>query len=120
MEETARSEEEGQIVGEEAGPVEGVGLTVPEDLAAVREVVLRAYPDVVPELVGGGSVAEVLASVEGARAAYRRVVEAAAGTAGAASPSVPSVPAGAVTRPAVDPERLPAAEKIRRGVAARG
>ena len=94
----------------------GAGGMAGEELAAVREVVLRAYPDAVPELVSGASVAEVLASVEGARAAYRRVVEAASG-AGEPTPAVPSVPAGAVTRSAVDPERLPAAEKIRRGLA---
>ena len=106
--------DEGGAVGEVAG----------EELAAVREVVLRAYPDAVPELVSGASVVEVLASVEGARAAYRRVVEAAevagaGATAGTGASSLPSVPAGAVTRPAVDPERLPAAEKIRRGLAGR-
>jgi hypothetical protein len=117
VEETTAVEE--QAVSEEGRSVEEVGTTGSEDLAAVREVVLRAYPDSVPELVGGTSVAEVLASVEGARAAYRRVVEAVSAEAGSAT-SAPSVPAGAVTRPAVDPERLPAAEKIRRGVAARG
>jgi hypothetical protein len=114
--------EEGQAMGEEVQP-EVVGGIEEEDLAAVREVVLRAYPDAVPELVGGGSVAEVLASVEPARAAYRRVVESvsAAGSgaiSGPEGPSAPSVPAGAVGRPAVDPERLPAGEKIRRGLVA--
>jgi hypothetical protein len=112
-----------------SGGVSGSDTAAADDLAAVREVVLRAYPDAVPELVGGGSVAEVLASVEAARAAYRRIAEAVGGAAGAAAeaagaasgPSaahVPSVPAGAVSRPAADPERLPAAEKIRRGLAA--
>src|SRR5687768_4603345 len=86
------------------------------DVAAGRGGVLRAHPDVVPEMVRGVGVAAGLVSVGGARAAYQRVVE----TAGvAANGGPPNVPAGAVTRPADDPERLPAAEKIRRGLVAR-
>jgi hypothetical protein len=92
-----------------------------EELAAVREVVLRAYPDAVPELVVGASVAEVLASVEGARSAYRRVAAAVAadGPRSGEPVTIPVVPAGATRPVAVDPERLPAAEKIRRGLARR-
>ena len=88
-----------------------------DELAAVREVVLRAYPDVVPELVGGGSVEDVLASVEGARAAYRRVAAAVTEERAGEPVRIPVVPAGAARPAAVDPERLPAAEKIRRGLA---
>ena len=40
------------------------------DLGKVRELVLRAHPDVVPDLVAGSSVDELLASVEPARSAY--------------------------------------------------
>ena len=40
------------------------------DLDAVRDLVLRAHPDVVPELVAGDSVAALLASVEPVRSAY--------------------------------------------------
>ena len=93
------------------------------ELESVREVVLRAHPDVVPELVAGGSVAELLASVEPARAAYARIVE--------ARPAVveetvvvpvvpvvpPVVPAGSATN-VVDPATLPAQELIRRGIEA--
>lgn len=82
------------------------------ELAAVRELILRAHPDVVPELVSGGSVDELVASVEAAREAYRRV----AATVGA---TPPRVPAGDTPRLAVDVEQLPAAEKIRRGLATR-
>ena len=81
-----------------------------EELATVRELILRAHPDVVPELVRGGSVDELVASVEPARTAYRRVAEMAAQAA-------PRVPAGDAPRLAVDVEQLPAAEKIRRGLA---
>ncbi len=97
-----------------------------EDLAAVRELALLAHPDTVPELVGGASVAEIVASLEPARAAYRRVAEHAGGSVGgtnarpvSAGAQVPPVPAGDAPRAVVDPDRLSAAEKIRRGLALR-
>jgi hypothetical protein len=83
----------------------------PEDLASVRALILQAYPDVVPELVTGTTVAELTTSVEAARAAYAGVVS--------RQPVVvtapPVVPAGGATV-VVDPATLPAAEKIRRGL----
>lgn len=84
------------------------------DLAAVRELVLRAHPDVVPELVTGETIAALIASVEPARAAYARLT---ASIAQDASPVAP-VPAGGSAPIAVDPDRVPPAEKIRRGLAA--
>lgn len=97
-----------------------------DEVARVREVILVAYPDVVPELVTGGSATELLASVEGAREAYRRIAErvqpvGAAAAVPASAPVVPvapTVPAGAT--PAVaDPGDLPTHEMIRRGIAGR-
>jgi hypothetical protein len=82
------------------------------DLEAVRELVLRAHPDVVPEMIAGDSVAAMLASVELARAAYVGLAD----TWSEANPV--SVPAGGGAVLAVDMERLPAAEKIRRGLKA--
>ena len=113
MSEGTGQEREQEQTAEEAPAVAAV---TPPELAAVRELALRAHPDVVPELVGGGSVAELMASLEPARAAYRRIAEAAR-NAGAARP--PVVPAGDAPRVAIDPELLPAAEKIRRGLAER-
>jgi hypothetical protein len=86
-----------------------------DELAAVRELALRAYPETVPELVAGASVAELLGSLEGAAAAYRRVAE------GIRSrpPALPTVPAGSAPPVALDPERLPPVEKIRRGLEGR-
>jgi hypothetical protein len=85
------------------------------DLEAVRDVVLSAYPDCVPELVQGDTVAELLASVEPARAAYARV--AATVTIPVETvPALPPVPAGGGSA-VVDPGDLPAAEKVRRGIA---
>jgi hypothetical protein len=86
----------------------------PEDLTAVRDLILRAHPDVVPELVTGSTVAELTASVETARAAYAAVV----GRQPATASTPPVVPAGGATV-VIDPTSLPAAEKIRRGIANR-
>jgi hypothetical protein len=69
----------------------------------------------------GASVAELLASLEPAAAAYRRVVEA-AGAGDSPAPvarPTPAVPAGVGAPVAVDPAALPATEKIRRGLAGR-
>ena len=85
----------------------------PDELATVRDLVLRAHLDVVPDLVMGASVAELVASVEPARAAFRRVAESVREVA-------PRVPAGDTPVLAVDVGHLPAAEKIRRGLATRG
>lgn len=82
------------------------------DLDAVRELVLRAHPDAVPELVSGDSVEALLASVEPARAAWRQVAERIGG-----SSATPPVPAGGQQAVAIDPDRLSASEKIRRGLA---
>jgi len=78
------------------------------DLATVRELILRAHPDVVPELIAGESIDALLASVEPAQAAWQRLAE---------RIGVPPVPAGGAKPLAVDPERLSASEKIRRGLA---
>jgi|GEM_PF-1784559 len=82
------------------------------DLDAMRELVLRAHPDVIPEMIGGDSVASMLDSVEPARAAYTRLVEAWE----ASRPQAVRIPAGGGEKLPVDPEKLPAAEKIRRGL----
>lgn len=84
------------------------------DLDAVRELVLQAHRDVVPELVRGDSVAGLLASVTPAREAYARLAESWAEV----NPRSVTVPAGGGAPLPVDPEKLPAAEKIRRGLQA--
>lgn len=94
-----------------------------DQLAAVRALVLRAHPDVVPELVAGDTIEALLASIEPAQGAHARLVAALGERADAASPApgtphVPGVPAGGFVA-AVDPESLPAAEKIRRGIRTR-
>src|SRR5215212_7728636 len=46
-----------------------------DELGKVRELVLKAHPDVVPDLVRGSSVDELIASVEPARSAYQRIAD---------------------------------------------
>ena len=53
----------------------GVEAAGGEELGKVRELVLKAHPDVVPDLVRGSSVDELIASVEPARSAYQRIAE---------------------------------------------
>lgn len=86
-----------------------------EDVDAIRELVLKAHPDVIPELIQGDSIAALLASVEPAQHAYSRVAESLKSTAAIAPPMVPAGGSPPVT---VDVDRLPAAEKIKRGLAA--
>lgn len=89
-------------------------------LLAVREALLRAYPDVVPELVGGESVEALLASLEPAAAAYQRLAAGLAQRATPAAPTAPVVPAGSVAPVVFDLDRLPAVEKIRQALAREG
>ena len=101
-------------------PTPGPTPGSPDDLATVRELILLAYRDVVPELVQGGTIAELRAAVEPARAAYRQVAERIAGGTGAAPPAAPpSVPAGAAGGPPPI-DGLPPGELIKRGLQRRG
>jgi hypothetical protein len=91
------------------------------ELARLRELVLAANSDVVPELVVGGSLDELLTSVETAKAAYGRVEERvkAAQPAAAApaevTPVVPVVPAGGGVHVA-DVDNLAPRSKIARAL----
>ena len=107
---------ENETIADEPGttdqtPVDVAG-TPAADLAAIRELVLRAHPEVVPEMIGGDTVETLLASVAPAETAYQRLAET-LGRTGA----TPAVPAGGHRPMPVDPDRLPASEKIRRGLA---
>ncbi len=121
-------EQPGQVVNQEssAGAEGERGESVNGDeIAAVRELILRAHQDVVPELIQGSSVAELMASVEPARAAYQAVAQRvqerqgsgeSRGSEGAPA-EPPKVPAGGGVA-VVDLDALPTAEKIKRGIAA--
>jgi len=63
-----------------------------ESIQIVRDLILKAHPDLVPELVGGETIAQLMASLEPAREAYRRLVDAVR----SAAPVVPAGGASAV------------------------
>lgn len=94
------------------------------DLAVIRDLLLKAYPDVVPDLVNGDSTASLLASVEPAREAYARVLATIQTNPSGWAPdhsttsTPPAIPAGGGAPLPIDPDRLPASEKIRRGLSA--
>jgi hypothetical protein len=64
------------------------------DLDRVRDLVLAAHPEVVPEMVQGENFDELMASVEPAREAYQRILGQMAEKAGPqpAAPKVASQP----------------------------
>lgn len=82
-----------------------------DDLTQVRALILGSHADLVPELVQGKTIAELVASIEPARAAFTRAV--------AAVPTTPvRIPVGGNTPITLDIDALPTSEKIRRGLAA--
>ena len=84
------------------------------DLELARELVLKAHPDTVQELIQGTSLAELLASVPAAQAAYARIATVAHE---AATREAAAVPGGAAVRTAgVNVEALGPLAKIRAGV----
>lgn len=88
------------------------------EIEAVRAALLNAYADCIPELVRGETVGELLASVEPARAVFARVAETVSVRIAESVPAAPTVPAGGGSA-IIDPSYLPAAEKVRRGIAVR-
>lgn len=58
-----------------------------DDVAVLRELIVQANPDVVPELLRGASLREMLDSLPAARAAYARIAEAAVAASRAPVPS---------------------------------
>jgi hypothetical protein len=89
------------------------------DLAAVRNLILLAHPDVIPELVAGANFDEMLGSVESARAAYQRVAESvqSAATNAPTEVTAPKVPAGGGQRQmAINIDQLSPAAKISEGL----
>ena len=94
------------------------GGTDTADLSVVRELARKAYADAIPELIDGGSVAEIMHSVEGAREAYARVHAEVKTRLEEQRSRPPVVPAGGSVAGGFDVERLPASEKLRLGVGA--
>lgn len=90
----------------------------PEALSVVRDLARKAYGDAIPELIDGASVAEIMSSVDGARAAYARVFAAVQSAQEDRRSQPPAVPAGGSGTAIVDVDRLPPSEKLRLGVGA--
>jgi hypothetical protein len=67
----------GAVVGGSGEVGDGVANEAAAALALAREALIAAYPEAVPELIGGATVEELQASVAVARQVYARVVEAA-------------------------------------------
>lgn len=83
----------------------------PSDIEQVRQLILATHTDIVPDLVQGTSVTELVASIQHAREAYSNVL------ASAPAPTV-TIPAGGNTPVTFDLDALPTSEKLRRGLAA--
>ena len=79
------------------------------DLAHVRELILASHTDIVPDLIQGESVTELVASIDRAKSAFASVIE--------AQPQPVHIPAGGNTPITIDIDALPTSEKIRRGLA---
>jgi hypothetical protein len=82
-----------------------------ESIAIVRDLILKGNPDLVPDLVRGETLAELMDSVEPARAAYRQIAEAVRAE---VRTSAPIVPAGGAAPVAI--EELTAGSLIKRGL----
>ena len=95
------------VTHDDPGTQDAASIPVtPDDLAAVRELILLAHPDIVLELVQGATIAELQAAVAPARAAYRQVAERIAGGPSAA-------PARSATSRGWPPQRGPRAPSAR-------
>ncbi|MGD9711525.1 MAG: hypothetical protein AB7V46_05590 [Thermomicrobiales bacterium] len=88
------------------------------DLEIVRDLARKAHADAIPELIDGGSVAEIMRSVEGAREAFSRVSAEIAAAMAQQPAAPPPVPAGGSAGRVMDVDRLPPSEKLRLGVRA--
>lgn len=88
------------------------------DVAAVRELITKAHPDVVPELIVGSSFDELMASVPGSQAAYKRIVESVQASASPVSVTPSAVPAGGGARRefVINVEELSPSAKIAEGL----
>lgn len=87
------------------------------ELGKIRELVLAAHPDVVPEMVQGDTIDDLMASVEPAREAYQRIAGEAAERTGTPQPA-PKVAAqpGQRGTTLVDVESLSPLGKISEGL----
>ncbi len=60
---------------EQSTHIEPTAVDVEAEVAMIHDLVYKAHPDVVQELLVGETLTDILASVEPARAAYQRIAE---------------------------------------------
>lgn len=66
--------EESTEIAQESEPAVEPSDPVPAlDLAQVRDLIIAAHPDVVPEMIFGASFDELMTSIQPARDAYQRI-----------------------------------------------
>ncbi len=90
----------------------------PVDMGELRDLVLKANPDVIPEMIAGDTFDTLMASVDPAKAAYQRIVQSVGGAAGGGAAAVARVPAGggATRQFVVNIEELSPSAKIAEGL----
>jgi hypothetical protein len=98
--------------GHEVAATSDPSPAIPLPLAAIRDLLVKAHPDVVPELIQGTTYEELLAALPAARAAYARAAEQA--RRGSAHAAVPA--GGGVRTPPVNADALSPYAKIRVGL----
>ena len=108
-------EGQGQVEDQPVG-IEPAVVDVDAEVAMIRELVYTAHPDVIRELLVGETLAEILASIEPARAAYQRVADQVGHE--LLRERAANVPqgAGAVTPPGPDPAPLTTTQRLRLGL----
>ena len=111
---------EGQAEDQPIG-IESAAVDVEAEVAMIRELVFKAHPDVVRELLVGETLTDILASIEPARAVYQRIAEQVEGALERERAASTPSGGGAVTRPAPDPDRSPltTTQRLRLGLRAR-
>ncbi len=109
---------EGQLEGQPIR-VEPEASDVEEEVAMVRELVFKAHPDVVRELLVGETLAEILASVGPARAAYQRIAERVEEELNRERLTAAPAGSGRVTTPVPDQATLTTTQRLRLGLRAR-
>jgi hypothetical protein len=87
----------------------------PDETDLLRDLIVRAHPDAVPELIRGTSLAEMLASLPEAQAVHARIL-----ARGSITPTSAHVPAGSAIRtPPIDAATLSPLAKIAAGIRGR-
>jgi hypothetical protein len=98
-------------------PDGGDATATPDDARIIRDLILQAHPDVVPELVQGTTLPELLASLPAAQEAWRNAVERLRQPSDGATPAAPTIPSGASVRSvSLDLDALTPLAKIRAAV----